>query len=337
MLNVIGDAGAAGASTPAVPPTPPSGPAVGAFVSVLVGWLMIATLIARRLRVFQKSTVVGPQRVASDESPWLPTFLFFSSFAVAGIVGPALARSIQVSAARRTFVDFHASRLTLVLMVVLGMIYFRRRGLSLLGFTASGLRRGVVGGAILIFTLFPVVSVVSELTSAALHWAGRPQPLPHQVLQAIHDNGNDHVLLWLLVTAAVITAPLSEEIMFRGCLQTAFAYGFEWMFALLRPRPVALQPELIGDHGSPQILRYASPAMPNLHTEHPGVAARWCAILVAAAVFAAVHGVWAFAPPLFVLAVGLGFAYEMTGNLWVTIVAHAAFNATQILIFHAIS
>ena len=38
-------------------------------------------------------------------------------------------------------------------------------------------------------------------------------------------------------------------------------------------------------------------------------------------------------PPLFVLAVGLGYVYERSGNLWMTVVAHALFNATQMALF----
>jgi membrane protease YdiL (CAAX protease family) len=53
--------------------------------------------------------------------------------------------------------------------------------------------------------------------------------------------------------------------------------------------------------------------------------------------FAAVHGQVAFFPPLFVLAIGLGYLYERTGNLWATICAHSLFNAVQLLLFFQLS
>jgi membrane protease YdiL (CAAX protease family) len=55
-------------------------------------------------------------------------------------------------------------------------------------------------------------------------------------------------------------------------------------------------------------------------------------VAIAAACFALVHVEWAFMPPLFVLALGLGYLYERTGNLWGNIVAHSVFNGLQIFL-----
>jgi membrane protease YdiL (CAAX protease family) len=38
-------------------------------------------------------------------------------------------------------------------------------------------------------------------------------------------------------------------------------------------------------------------------------------------------------PPIFVLALCLGFAYERTGSLWVTMSIHALFNGFQTLFY----
>ena len=38
-------------------------------------------------------------------------------------------------------------------------------------------------------------------------------------------------------------------------------------------------------------------------------------------------------PPIFLLALCLGYAYERTGNLWTTITMHALFNTTCTLLF----
>lgn len=51
----------------------------------------------------------------------------------------------------------------------------------------------------------------------------------------------------------------------------------------------------------------------------------WPAIFITSAVFAIVHPLWS-APGIFVLAVGLGYLYERTGNLWACVIAHAIFN-----------
>jgi membrane protease YdiL (CAAX protease family) len=54
--------------------------------------------------------------------------------------------------------------------------------------------------------------------------------------------------------------------------------------------------------------------------------------LLTAALFAGVHPLWTV-PPIFCLAVCLGFAYERTGNLWVPVVMHSTFNGLMTAYF----
>jgi membrane protease YdiL (CAAX protease family) len=60
---------------------------------------------------------------------------------------------------------------------------------------------------------------------------------------------------------------------------------------------------------------------------------RWIAIVIASLAFTAVHGALWLAPPIFILSLALGYAYDRTGNLWVPIAVHAAFNATSLAMF----
>ncbi|HEX2972453.1 MAG TPA: type II CAAX endopeptidase family protein [Tepidisphaeraceae bacterium] len=55
----------------------------------------------------------------------------------------------------------------------------------------------------------------------------------------------------------------------------------------------------------------------------------WPAILLTAGAFSIVHPPWTW-PPIFFLALCLGYAYERTNNLWVAIIIHALFNATSV-------
>jgi membrane protease YdiL (CAAX protease family) len=64
----------------------------------------------------------------------------------------------------------------------------------------------------------------------------------------------------------------------------------------------------------------------------PAVWATWAGILVSAALFTVVHDAWTW-PPIFVLAVCLGYAYERTGNLWAPITMHAAFNSISTVVY----
>ena len=60
---------------------------------------------------------------------------------------------------------------------------------------------------------------------------------------------------------------------------------------------------------------------------------RWPAILIASLLFTAVHGAIWMAPSIFVLSLCLGYLYDRTGNLWVPMIVHGAFNATSIVAF----
>lgn len=67
---------------------------------------------------------------------------------------------------------------------------------------------------------------------------------------------------------------------------------------------------------------------------HPIIKQRWgtwAALLIVSVVFAAIHFHLPSAGPLFVLAIALGLAYELTGSLWTPIVMHALFNSTNIV------
>lgn len=58
----------------------------------------------------------------------------------------------------------------------------------------------------------------------------------------------------------------------------------------------------------------------------------WPAVLLAAAAFAMMHSWWTW-PQIFFLGICLGYAYERTGNLWMSITMHALFNLTAIWLF----
>ena len=70
--------------------------------------------------------------------------------------------------------------------------------------------------------------------------------------------------------------------------------------------------------------------------------AAWIAIVITAAIFAAMHALpgekskagpvpWIAVPGLFVLAVGMGLAYERTKRLAVPIVMHGMFNLANLV------
>lgn len=119
---------------------------------------------------------------------------------------------------------------------------------------------------------------------------GHPvDPVAHEALQTLRDEFSTALLLNLIISA-VILAPLTEELLFRGVFQTS----------LLRLFRGARWPALL----------IAAIVFSLLHWS---VVTSWHALV-----------------PLFVLGLVWGVLYERTGSLLAPILAHAIFNAANI-------
>jgi membrane protease YdiL (CAAX protease family) len=113
----------------------------------------------------------------------------------------------------------------------------------------------------------------------------------------------------LIIFTALVVAPVAEEVLFRGVMQTGLAQGLAVVFQGSTP-------------SAEPVLADAGRAV----RRNVGPLARWVAIVVTAGAFALVHEPWSM-PLIFLLAVGLGWLYERTQSLWAVIGVHFAFNA----------
>ncbi|HZZ43811.1 MAG TPA: CPBP family intramembrane glutamic endopeptidase [Tepidisphaeraceae bacterium] len=172
-----------------------------------------------------------------------------------------------------------------------------------LGFSLPELPAGLRKGFTSIFMILPVVLLVSVLTEWFYRHIGFKHPSEHELLRAMKDSSNP-AIRWLLITGAVLIAPVTEELLFRGLFQTLLVWAYN---------------NLSRSQSSP-------PTASRL------IAGRWLAILVSSVIFASIHDKWSI-PPIFILAICLGFTYERTGNLWVNITVHSLFNAFQTIVF----
>ena len=96
-----------------------------------------------------------------------------------------------------------------------------------------------------------------------------------------------------LLLSTIVFAPLFEETLFRGLFQTSILGGIGW-----------------------------------------SATKRWCVIVGVALAFSAIHidGVsWQALVPLAVLGVLFGWLYERSGSLWPSLIAHALFNALNVV------
>ncbi len=108
----------------------------------------------------------------------------------------------------------------------------------------------------------------------------------------------------LMIAAAALGAPLQEELLFRGILQTFFVSVFLRM--LRGPEYISIDSDML---------------------QHASISARWMGIMAAAGLFALMHlPNWQHVPALFVLGLYLGYFYERYGNLLIPIFVHCMFN-----------
>lgn len=154
-------------------------------------------------------------------------------------------------------------------------------------------QRCFVQGSLGALLTFPIVALIGALMSM-LHAAmgGNVQQLGHATLQNLSDNPSS-VWPWVSVGSAVILAPIFEELLFRGMLQTAIlrAFGRPWLAILLTSALFAAM-HAIG-----------------------GINMPWYAIA-----------------GIFVLSIGLGVAFERTKRIGVPIIMHVLFNAANVAI-----
>jgi len=120
------------------------------------------------------------------------------------------------------------------------------------------------------------------------------QPPSHQVFELLESVDSPAGIRFLAYFGAAILAPIGEEILFRGILQTGVASLLGW--------------------------------------GKPTNRARWGAVGVTAMLFGMMHtGTPHYIPALMLLGVLLGYVYERTGSLWVPIGLHMLFNMKSLL------
>ena len=168
---------------------------------------------------------------------------------------------------------------------------------------------------------------VTEFVWQAIHYT---HPAEHDLLRVLGESHNRAVAV-LLILSAVLVAPLFEETLFRAHLQTLLTYAWG------RLRPSSMQP---ADEGFGMTQRGFDVVQPGPLIEpppapsirQPAVWSRWLSVILTSTLFALVNPAWSI-PPIFVLSVCLGYAYERTGNVWTNITMHAVFNGVSTALF----
>jgi membrane protease YdiL (CAAX protease family) len=320
------------------------------------GYLMIGLGLAAWLGVFDPGAIHGPRRLVDRSSLRQAVISLLLGLAVWLFTSQVIV-SVWYSISQQPFdrENLPAGLMAMV-SIIPGMVAFctllaadampDRNLAGQLGYAPrlmlSGFLKGLIGFIVIMPLMFVFVWVL-QFFYQLIHYE---HPAAHQLLEAL-----DHAGPWqrgLMGFGAVIIAPVFEEFLFRGHLQTVLhrwfagfgqhpplrqeaAPGFE---VLASPDVAAGRPVYSGPLYSGPVLENAQRVASSAPAGPPASRrwAPWAAILASSLAFAAVHGLWT-TPAIFVLAFGLGYIYERTGNLWAPIAVHALFNATQTLIY----
>ena len=290
---------------------------------------LVATAIALGIfvksRAYRPSSICAPQRLPPDEPVGPFLFIMIGGLSLWMLV-PALIMKLLHRGVRLEDIKPTQSE-TVILGIVGGAVPFlsmllgtftrRQRGLQTLGFTLAHLSKAfppALAGSVFIL---PVVGWVAILSDWLMKRFQIQHPMKHELLE-IMDKSPGPLLKVLIAFGAIIVAPLFEEFLFRGHLQTLLVRvmgpkdpggGFPIVTSSGETVPV-----FPGDRGRP-----ARPLI------------RWLAVIITSILFALVHH-WSIWLPIFALSLCLGYMYERTGNLWVTVLMHAMFNGFSIII-----
>ena len=215
-------------------------------------------------------------------------------------------------------------------------------GLKTFGLSRQKLCRNILLGVAYLAIALPLVMYVLAVTQHVFHHFGRETPA-HDLLNVVQHTGFSAMQVAALLMGAV-AAPIAEELFFRGLIQN---FLLRFFHDLLPPRG---RPEMALWLNPPE-LRYAQARMELEQARARGDA--WAqtaalppdpgqlplargqealrsmaALLLTALFFALVHSRVPYSvPPIFILALALGYAYERTGSLVTPIVMHMGFNA----------
>lgn len=316
---------------------------VAVLLSVVVLTMLVAApLLAWRLRIFSKGSIAGPIRVGGEIAVMplvIVTFMAGATWLMTQVLYAAV-RAFQYRHAHPGE-PFTMSHLTSgdfaflstipfaigLALCVGGDVFLRQRMIARIGYSLGNAASGIGKGFLAMVIVLPIMWGASFVLQGIYDLFGYQHPAEHELLGAMKDA--PLFLRGVIIIGACVAAPIFEEMLFRGHVQTILT-------RLFTPKPLPQLPPmaLIADPAAETI-----PIPPPLETPavdtrafEPPPALVWTSVVITSIIFAVVHPLW-MAPLIFVLSMCLGYAYERTGNLWVNITMHALFNASSTLIF----
>jgi membrane protease YdiL (CAAX protease family) len=189
--------------------------------------------------------------------------------------------------------------MAIAVIIFLARISFAQR-LKGFGLNAKTIHKDFFPAFMNLLSIWPFLMLMIILTIflGKLIWGQDFEMRPHEELELIRAYPQLSVRVLIIITAVAVV-PVFEEMLFRGLFQTMIRSILEGALFCKRLQNKDLRV--------------------------------WFSILISSGLFAVAHydpGHW---PPLFVLSLGMGYAYEKSGSLFRPIFIHSIFNATSVI------
>lgn len=220
-----------------------------------------------------------------------------------------LQQSAKEISMNQSILRFALMQTGMLLAVFFGLVrahQLMENGIPTLGLKLKQIPTGLGAGFIAALLSFPFILLFNMLfTNLRTVIDQVPDPISHTTLHVLETaiKDNQIAVIAAIFFMAVIAAPIIEEIIFRGIIQTA-------IFHIMQKPGNGLSPVIISEKS------------------------RWWPIISTSSIFTAVHisaVEWHALPSLFILSLTFGYVYERTGNLYASITLHLLFNATNII------
>jgi membrane protease YdiL (CAAX protease family) len=284
----------------------------------------------------RKAFVGSPVR-RNDMPVYVPGILLFAWFGVFPttiLIGRELAADLpawQTAAIINAVYCLDATALAAGTLI-LARHHFARR-LKGFGLNPETIPKDFFTALLNLLTVWPLVMAALVLTIyiGRLIWGPQFDLGQHEELELIRQYSQLPLQISVFFVA-VVMAPILEELLFRGMLQTMLrSLWSEASRRWIRPAPT-LKSGAAPTADCQEGLTPLPGACDTVKTGAGcGAVGVWLSIAAGAALFAIAHANTGHWPALFILGVCLGYAYEKSGSLLRPIFIHSIFNAIMVV------
>ena len=241
--------------------------------------------------------------------PLVPLMLWFGAVSMVVVLVQKLTPGLQgwQKIFRDHLVMSIGALVTIAAMMFLAHVHFPR-GLKGFGLNIKTIVKDFFMGFVNLLTTWPIMmaAITMTLFVAKLISGQEYQMQQHQQLEMITEYPQMPLRI-MIVFVAVVIAPVLEEMLFRGFVQTTIRSVLDARCSMLDTRQES-------------------------RIRNRDTSCAWPAIAASSVFFAIMHANPGHWPALFVLGVCLGYSYEKSGSLLRPIFIHLFFNASSIAI-----